>query len=178
MKSFGIIILSVFFVPILIIAGQTQTYSIFGQNSLFSDPKHSDLSNNISGIPCDKIEHLVYHNHTMIILKNQNQNLTVPAGIGIIPNDCIFWLHTHDDSGIIHVESPFKTSFSLGQFLHVWSNFENTTSIKELLSNNTKNYMSILLENGTKINTVDNAKNIVLKNNEIISIDLSNQTLR
>ena len=36
--------------------------------------------------------------------------------------------------------------------------------------------MSILLENGTKINTVDNAKNIILQNNEIISIDLSNQT--
>lgn len=178
MKSFKISILFVFLLPILIVASQAQTFSVFGQNSFISDHNFNDLSKNISSITCDKIEHLAYHNHTMILLKNQNQNLTIPAGIGIIPNDCIFWLHTHDDSGIIHVESPFKTSFSLGQFLHVWSNFDNTNSIKDLLNNDTKNYMSILFENGTKINTVENAKNIVLQNNEIISIDLSNKTLR
>ncbi len=29
-------------------------------------------------------------------------------------------LHTHDASGIIHIESPTKTAYTLGQFVAVW----------------------------------------------------------
>jgi hypothetical protein len=33
---------------------------------------------------------------------------------------CYYWLHTHDASGIIHVESPAQRVFTLGQLFDVW----------------------------------------------------------
>jgi hypothetical protein len=114
----------------------------------------------------------------MLVLKNNNQNVTIPAGIGIIPNNCIFWLHTHDDSGIIHVESPSQTSFTLGQFLQVWDNFYNSPITEALLKNNTNDTISILFANGSNVNTAENAKDITLQNNAIISINVTNQTTK
>jgi len=46
--------------------------------------------------------------------------VTVPANIGIDPGHVFSPLHTHDTSGIIHVESPTESAFSLGQFFAVW----------------------------------------------------------
>lgn len=38
------------------------------------------------------------------------------AGVGAFISD----LHTHDATGIMHVESPTTSRFSLGQFFAVW----------------------------------------------------------
>jgi hypothetical protein len=48
--------------------------------------------------------------------------VNVPASVGIQPT-CLYWLHTHDDSGIIHVEAPKSEAnrkFKLGEFFTVW----------------------------------------------------------
>ncbi len=45
------------------------------------------------------------------------QRYTVPSQIGIIPERCIYWLHTHDDSGIIHIESPVVKNYTLDSSL-------------------------------------------------------------
>ena len=47
------------------------------------------------------------------------KNHTVPALIGIT-NYCFYWLHTHDQSGIIHIESPIHRAFTLGNFFDIW----------------------------------------------------------
>jgi hypothetical protein len=44
----------------------------------------------------------------------------VPAGIGIDPAVGFAPLHTHDASGVIHVESPTVRTYTLGQFFAVW----------------------------------------------------------
>jgi hypothetical protein len=45
----------------------------------------------------------------------------VPAQIGIDAHQAYLDpLHTHDTTGIIHVESPTKIDYTLGQFLDVW----------------------------------------------------------
>jgi hypothetical protein len=44
----------------------------------------------------------------------------VPAGIGIDPAVGFAPLHTHDSSGVIHVESPTVRTYTLGQFFAVW----------------------------------------------------------
>ena len=154
----------------------SQNYSIFGQDDQ-SNKNNNFTTNptNVSGITCDKVEHLVYHNHTKLILKIQNETRSIPAGIGIIPNDCIFWLHTHDDSGIIHIESPIKTEFSLDQFLKVWNIFDNSSFIKNISKNDIAANVSIILENGSTTK-LDNYKNIILENNAIITIDFANKS--
>lgn len=178
MKLLGITISILFLIQASVIFSQEFATSTFGQGGPYNDDKYNNVSKNISGITCDKTEHLVYHNHTMLVLKNNNQNVTIPAGIGIIPNNCIFWLHTHDDSGIIHVESPSQTSFTLGQFLQVWDNFYNSPITEALLKNNTNDTISILFANGSNVNTAENAKDITIQNNAIISIKLTNQTTK
>lgn len=178
MKLLVITITILFLLQPFIIFGQDYGTSTFGQGEGSNNTQYNNISKNISGITCDKTEHLIYHNHTMLMLKNDDQNVTIPADIGIIPSNCIFWLHTHDDSGIIHVESPFQTSFTLGQFLQVWDSFDNSPIAQNLLKNNATDNVSILLENGSNINTFEEAKEIPLQNNAIISINLTNKTTK
>jgi hypothetical protein len=45
---------------------------------------------------------------------------TVPAQIGIYDGQFLTELHTHDTTGVMHVESPKKRTFSLGEFFGVW----------------------------------------------------------
>jgi hypothetical protein len=62
----------------------------------------------------------VIHIHQHLDIYVNGKHVTVPAGIGIQPGDYIDELHTHDDSGRIHLESPTKRNYSLGQFFGAW----------------------------------------------------------
>src|SRR5678815_5131881 len=63
----------------------------------------------ISGIKCDKVEHFKFHYHVHLNIFINGLSYLVPAGIGLKPPECIYWLHTHYISGIIHVESVSYT---------------------------------------------------------------------
>lgn len=62
----------------------------------------------------------------------------VPALVGIQTSpsgtaSSFCWLHTHDESGIIHVEAPFQrqqSGFTLNDFLKVWSLTNPDISLK------------------------------------------------
>jgi hypothetical protein len=75
----------------------------------------------IDGIRCDRQEGAVEHVHTSLQLYNRGHVVTVPADIGISQAaNCLYWIHTHDTSGLIHIESPVKRTFKLGQFFDIW----------------------------------------------------------
>jgi hypothetical protein len=84
----------------------------------------------IDGIACESGERLEYHVHAHVAIYVNGEQLTVPAGTGIT-NSCIYWLHTHDFSGVIHIESPAQQNFTLGQFFAVWG---QTLSAEQLMS--------------------------------------------
>jgi hypothetical protein len=66
-------------------------------------------------------EGTVIHIHQHLDLFVNGARVTVPALIGISSaQQFISDLHTHDTSGIIHVESATESSYSLGQFFGVW----------------------------------------------------------
>lgn len=52
-----------------------------------------------------------------IIINGQKQEILVNIGIN---SNCMNALHTHDNSGKIHVESPEKRDFTLADFFAVW----------------------------------------------------------
>jgi hypothetical protein len=58
------------------------------------------------------------HQHLDIFVNGKHE--TVPALIGIYDGQFLTQLHTHDASGIMHVESPTKRTFDLGEFFGVW----------------------------------------------------------
>jgi hypothetical protein len=61
------------------------------------------------------------HIHQHLDLYVAGKKVTVPAQVGIDAGGAYLSdLHTHDTSGIMHVESPSVRSFSLGQFFAVW----------------------------------------------------------
>ena len=52
----------------------------------------------------------------------------VPTGIGL-RETCVYWLHTHATSGLIHVEAPEEQPFTLGQFFAIWGRELDSTRI-------------------------------------------------
>ncbi len=86
----------------------------------FAQPQDIKIFSNNQTIKCEEVEKFDYHIHSLLTIIVNKTNQTIPEGIGILPSQCIFWLHTHDDSGLIHIESPTKENFTLGQFFDVW----------------------------------------------------------
>jgi hypothetical protein len=91
----------------------------------------------IDGIQCQDGEQTVTHVHSHLAIFVDGQERKVPYGIGIpgfqgsdntttgdffvSTGSCFYWLHTHANDGIIHIESPSLTShFTLGQFFAEW----------------------------------------------------------
>jgi hypothetical protein len=111
-----------------------------------SGPKLATLINTasgqtINGVQCQTNEQLVAHVHTHLTIFVNGQARVIPYGIGIPgfqavqlnppapagpgpfveTGTCFYWLHVHAYDGVIHVESPTKTtSFTLGQIFDEW----------------------------------------------------------
>ncbi len=93
----------------------------------------------VDGITCRKtmLQDVNYHIHVHLSIFVNGVQYRLPAGAGIVPprtnellqgglfvdnssGSCLYWLHVHANDGIIHVESPTKQTFTLGQFFDVW----------------------------------------------------------
>ena len=100
------------------------------------DPQAVKLGETIAGIPCQSAEKVAFHIHARLTIFVNGQARQVPFGIGIGPplygqslkghgvfvtgGSCFMWLHTHAADGIIHMEAPKQTTFTLGQFFAIW----------------------------------------------------------
>jgi hypothetical protein len=65
-------------------------------------------------------EQLAFHIHQHLDLYVKGKKVTVPAGVGFTTDGRLTELHTHDPSGLLHVESPVDRPYSLGQFFGEW----------------------------------------------------------
>lgn len=94
----------------------------------------NSLAPEIDGIACQtEMSKIHFHAHLSII--KDGVPLTVPSDIGILEDkNCLYWLHTHDETGIIHIESPSKADFTLGQFFDIWGKPLNETQARYYLN--------------------------------------------
>ena len=74
---------------------------------------------------CLGYEPVTLHVHPWLQIKISGQEVTIPAFVGIVnpggSNTCFEPLHTHDASGIIHVEaSDVNSQYTLGDFFTIW----------------------------------------------------------
>jgi hypothetical protein len=75
----------------------------------------------IDGISCDREEGAVEHIHTWIALYDHAHSVVVPPEIGIPQGGaCLYWIHTHSADGMVHIESPVRRNFALGEFFDIW----------------------------------------------------------
>jgi hypothetical protein len=94
----------------------------------------------IDGISCVYDPEKGHHEEVHLSLFVRGRQLAVPMGIGMInphtepyrsgpgaggpfagDDDCVYWMHTHDFSGVTHVEPQVANqTFTLGQFFDIW----------------------------------------------------------
>lgn len=78
--------------------------------------------NPVDSITCDQGEHSSEHIHVHLAIYVNDQAVLIPSHIGIpAGGDCLYWLHTHQFDGVIHVEAPAQGSYTLGQFIDIWA---------------------------------------------------------
>jgi hypothetical protein len=93
------------------------------------------LTTMVDGIQCNVREQFLFHIHTHIDIFVNGQVIYIPPQIGIIPGKCIYWMHTHDGTGIVHIESPINRDFTLGQFYDLWKSKLNNLQVFDNIFN-------------------------------------------
>jgi hypothetical protein len=121
----------------------------------------------IDGIPCSA-EDITYHVHAFLEIYDRGQQIPVPANTGIVDNTCLYWLHTHDNSGEIHIEEPKQTRLSLGNFFDIWHQPLSKTQVATAhTSFSTSMRISV-----DKHPYYGNPRNIVFHPHELITIEV------
>jgi hypothetical protein len=88
----------------------------------------------VDGIKCGPTEQIAYHIHAHLAVFDDGRLYALPGGVGIpgsqvqqssegpvaAGGQCYYWLHTHAPDGVVHIESPTKRIYSLGDFFDIW----------------------------------------------------------
>lgn len=115
--------------------------SVIGEDDTFS-PSDGDSSSGgngqtIDGIPCEPtMSESNYHIHVYVGMIVNGKQIALPDGLGMknpgsdsggvtSTASCFYYLHTHDASGVVHVEDPSTASrttalHTLGQIFAIW----------------------------------------------------------
>ncbi|HKV58298.1 MAG TPA: hypothetical protein VJO32_08445 [Ktedonobacteraceae bacterium] len=150
---------------VVVLAGSLITYLVIrnnaGTDNLAQAQQIVDATYGpIDGVYCSANEQLAYHIHAHLSIYMNGQQVPLVANTGIAPNgvtsnanvECFYWLHTHDASGVIHIESPTTKLYTLSQFFDVWEQkFSSSTSpFPTELSSSTG---WVIYVNGKQVNT-------------------------
>ena len=125
-------------------------------------------------------EPIVIHMHTALKIVIHGERLTIPKYIGIDPvlykshdldkygikNPRTYPLHTHDTSGLIHIESTVIRTFTLGQFFDVWGKTFNENCVMDKC-NDKLNKMRMYVDGRESFEFREH----VLKDGEVITIE-------
>lgn len=82
----------------------------------------------IAGIGCvDEID-LHYHAHLSLFV--EGERIAIPPAVGVVDpilvdgfvegGSCLYWMHLHDGTGLVHLEPPVAGDYTLGQLFDVW----------------------------------------------------------
>lgn len=109
-----------------------------------SGSSSSSILPEINGISCDALESTIVHVHVHLAVFINGEQQPVPFGVGIgqpwqvsdtdegpfvEDGTCFYWIHTHTEDGVVHIESPVRRRFTLGDFFAVWQVPLSTTQV-------------------------------------------------
>jgi hypothetical protein len=124
----------------------------------------------IDNISCDTMEHFKMHVHAHLDIIVNGTAYPIPSDVGRIPGQCIYWAHTHDDSGIIHIESPENRNFTLGEFFDIWGKaFNNSQIFDNIVSEGDNSTLNVFV-NGKKVSAESNYRNAIINAHDEITI--------
>jgi hypothetical protein len=137
----------------------------------FSNPQTDGTA--IGSFTCVVNPPQTYHVHAHLSIIQNNEALAVPQYVGAAPSGnthCFYPIHTHDQSGKIHVESTAAGTFTLGNLFEIWKQPLSNTNVAGITGLPIEIFVT---ENGTvtKVEEADWA-NIELKDHREVTIAL------
>jgi hypothetical protein len=155
--------------------------SIDKSANLLASTAHQADGQDVDGIvKSNQMEQTVYHIHTHLQVFVDGKQMTIPYGVGIVPplqlqqaqdgtpfvggGSKFYFLHTHDESGVIHVESPSQQQYNLGNLFDLWN--------QPLSSNNIAGHQGQLTIFVDGKPYTGDPRAIVFKNLEKVQIDV------
>ena len=110
-------------------------------------------------------EMLHYHATLSIVIRGENQ--VIPSDTGVIPG-CMRGIHTHDETGTLHIETPEAMEARLEHFFQIW---EQPFTSTQLLDVTVGDGESISLTVDGEL--VDDPRTHILANGEELVLTLS-----
>lgn len=160
-------------------AAAASASSQVGESNLLAPTWSGLKGQTVDGVSSNQMEQLAYHIHAHLSIFINGKQMTVPYGVGIEQpwsteadgdsefvdsGAAFYYLHTHDTTGVIHIESPTTATYTLGQFFAEWNQPLSTTQIGKYTGS------VITYVNGTKY--TGEPSSIKLTPHEIIQLDL------
>ena len=124
---------------------QASDPSIDKSTTLLASTAHQSTGGTIDGVVgSNEMENLAYHIHAHLTIYVNGVQKNIPYGVGIEPpyslqtsnnapfvsgGSAYYYLHTHDETGIIHIESPNNHVYTLGNFFDVWKQPLSSTQV-------------------------------------------------
>jgi hypothetical protein len=145
-------------IPVAAFVGLSIMYIIATSLVSLSLASPSSSSLTIDGIQCAKQEYSNIHIHMHLDIFINDKEFIVPSDIGFVPSNCLYWMHTHDDTGVIHIESPENRTFTLGQFFHIWGEtFSNNQIFDNIVGNNdnSSNTLNVYVNGKKMVSGID-----------------------
>ena len=111
--------------PIQLVLGTTVGTDTFPEG----DAVIGGQGQQVDGIGCRGALDNQFHHHVHLSLFVNGEQIALPRGTGmenpgknnfIYHATCFYWLHTHDETGIIHIEPPNGDSIGLKQYFDIW----------------------------------------------------------
>lgn len=96
----------------------------------------------VAGLNCLAQLSEPFHHHVHLSIFVNGQQLAVPFGVGmyqpgggksgyIYHTTCLYFIHTHDRTGVIHIESKVDQAYTLGTFFKLWGEPLTSTQIAQ-----------------------------------------------
>ena len=120
--------------PIQLVPGTTVGTDVFPTGDTATGGQGQD----VNGIRCAKSLDAIYHHHVHLSLFVNGVQYAIPRGTGMKDPDklkfiyhaaCFYWLHTHDETGIIHMEAPTSRFYVLHDYFYLWGEPLNQTNV-------------------------------------------------
>ena len=70
----------------------------------------------VSGVGCAAGEN--FHQHSLVSIYKEGVRQGLPGNVG--RGACAYELHTHDGTGVVHIEADVPKKFTLGQLFALW----------------------------------------------------------
>jgi hypothetical protein len=121
----------------------------------------------VDGLTCAPGMAVNYHVHAHLAIINNGQWLALPQQIGIL-GQCDYEMHTHDRTGIIHIEAPSLRTFTLGQFFDIWGQPLTDTNVAGV----TGNVVAYINDNGDARRYMGDLRSIGLISHRDITLQI------